>query len=154
MDFKLMQPGQENLAIEIVTTVFDEFIAPGYAQEGVAEFYKFANIEHLAKRSRTNHFTILAQEGETYLGLIEIRDSCHVSMFFVRKQFQRQGVGKALFKEALKMLKNGQGGPHALTVNSSPGSVNAYKKMGFIAETGEQCVNGIRFVPMKLPMIP
>ncbi|MCG8684629.1 MAG: GNAT family N-acetyltransferase [Desulfobacterales bacterium] len=150
MDITLMQHGQEALVIDLVKEVFDKYVAPGYAQEGIAEFYKFANVESLSTRSKENHFTVLAKEGQQILGILEIRDLGHISMFFVRSGSQGKGVGKVLLKDAIKRIKKERGDLIALTVNSSPNAVAAYKKHGFIAKAGEQCINGIRFVPMVL----
>ncbi len=150
MKFELMQPGQENLAIEIVSSTFDEFVAPGFSKEGITEFYKFADVDSLAKRSQINNFTIFAQKNDVPIGLIEIRDHSHISMFFVRKQFHGCGIGRALLQEAISLLLKKQNSLKELTVNSSPNSVMAYEKMGFTIKTKEQCVNGIRFIPMNL----
>ena len=71
-------------------------------------------------------------------------------MFFVKKQFQKRGVGKALLQEAIDLLSKTKKNQIELTVNSSPNAINAYKKMRFVVKSGEQCMNGIRFVPMSL----
>jgi predicted GNAT family N-acyltransferase len=39
-----------------------------------------------------------------------------------------------------------------ITVNSSPNATKAYEKMGFTVDDEEQCVNGIKFVPMSLDL--
>ncbi|THB73637.1 MAG: GNAT family N-acetyltransferase [Desulfobacteraceae bacterium] len=150
MKFQLMQPGQETLVIKIVSSTFDEFVAPGYSDDGISEFYKFANEKDLAKRSQINYFTILAQKNNVPMGIIEVRDNSHIAMFFVMKQFQKSGVGKALLQESINHLLKTQKLLKALTVNASPNSVEAYKKMGFKSQDKEQNVNGIRFVPMSL----
>lgn len=150
MNFSLMKSGQESVVIDIVKEVFDEILAPGYTQEGINEFYNFANVENLSERSKTNHFTILAQDKENILGIIEIRDLSHVSLFFVRTKFQNKGIGKALFHEAVKQITNKNQNIEELTVNSSINAVPAYKGIGFIAQSGKKCFNGIYFVPMKL----
>ena len=152
MKFSVMQQGQENTVIEIVKEVFDEIIAPGYTQEGIDEFYNFANVENLAKRSKLDHFTILAQDNAETFGVIEIRETNHVSMFFVRKNYQNKGVGKSLFNEAMTQIKKRNSNIEELTVNSSLNAVPAYERLGFIIQNGEQCFNGISFVPMKLSL--
>ena len=75
-----------------------------------------------------------------------------VDVFFVLSGFQKQGVGKRLFNEAVRRIKKEQNTYDNLTVNSSPNAVNAYKKIGFTAKSDEQCMNGIRFVPMNLDL--
>lgn len=154
MDFLLMQKGQEDSVIEVVKEVFDDVIAPGYTRQGIDEFYRFASATRLAERSGKNSFTIFARDDDTIPGIIEIRDLNHVAMFFVRRRFQNRGIGKALFKAALKEIENRDPDIEKITVNSSLNAVPAYERIGFSAEDGEQCVNGIVFVPMMLSLNP
>lgn len=145
-----MRPGQETLVIDLVTEVFDKFIAPGYTLEGATEFYKYANVDSLSKRSKLNHFTILAKDKLQVIGIIEIRDLSHIAMFFVRSKSQKKGIGRALLDDAIKRIPKERDEIKALTVNSSPNAVEAYKKYGFITTGDEQNINGIRFIPMRL----
>ena len=147
-----MQQGQESAVIEVVKEVFDGIVAPGYTREGIDEFYNYANEENLAERAKDTHFTILAQDNAEICGLIEIREPDHISMFFVRKNYQNKGVGKALFNEAMAQIKKRNPNVDELTVNSSINAVSAYEHLGFVAQGGEQCFKGMIFVPMKLSL--
>ena len=149
MEIELMQPGEEGLVIDLVREVFDEIIAPGYTREGVDEFYNFARAQALARRSEQDHFTLVARKKDHVLGIIEIRDLNHVSMFFVRIPAQGGGVGKMLFQAALAEIIE-RGGPlNSLTVNASLNAQKAYEALGFVARGGPQTFNGIRFIPME-----
>lgn len=61
LTYRLMVAGEEETVINIVTEVFNEFVAPQYSEEGVTEFYKYANATNLAERSKVNHFTVIAE---------------------------------------------------------------------------------------------
>jgi len=150
MRFEIMQPGQEDLAVDLVSRTFDTFVAPEFSRDGVEEFYRFANAGALAERCQDNCFVIFAYESKAPVGLIEIRDRSHIAMFFVKEVFQRRGIGRGLLQEAIRVLTESPEVPEEITVNSSPNSVSAYATMGFQARESEQCVNGIRFVPMAL----
>ena len=150
MDITLMQPGQERPAIDLVKAVFDRFVAPEFSQQGIAEFYKYANEDSLSRRTGVDHFTILALERHRILGILEIKDFCHVSMFFVRSNHQKKGIGRELLKDAVRRIQKKRNDLSELTVNASPNAVAAYAKFGFTSKSGEQCTNGIRFVPMVL----
>ena len=76
------------------------------------------------------------------VGVLAMRES-HISLFFVNKNYHRQGVGRSLFK----VIKEDYRGKK-ITVNSSPYAVNIYKKLGFAAKDHEQVTNGIRYTPM------
>ena len=150
IQYRPIKADDEEQAIDIVSTTFSEFVAPGFSDEGIAEFFKYANADAFRERARANHFTIVAQKSRDLIGLIEMRDNNHISLFFVRKQYQNMGVGKSLFKMAQKTCLKNRPDLEKMTVNASPNSVPAYEKMGFACDNTEQCVNGIRFVPMSL----
>ncbi|MDD2965798.1 MAG: GNAT family N-acetyltransferase [Bacteroidales bacterium] len=139
MQFAIMKPGQEEIVIDIVKEAFDEKVAPGYTEEGIEEFYKFANKNTLAERSKTNTFTLIAYQEQKAIGIIEIKEFCHVSMFFVKPEHQKKGFGKALFNEALSILSAKKIGPSTLTVNSSLNAVTSYERLGFKIKAKEQC---------------
>ena len=143
-----MQPGQEKIVISIVKEAFDKNIAPGYTQEGIEEFFKFANENSLAERTKSNSFVIIAYQDKKAVGIIEIKDYCHISMYFVKPQYQKKGYGKALFNEALSIIIGKGNGINKLTVNSSLNAVPSYERLGFKIQNEEQCFNGIRFIPM------
>ena len=154
MKLAVMERGQECAAIELVKEVFDEVIACDYTQEGVENFYHFANVKKLIERSESDHFTILAQNNGKIFGLIEIRSLSHVSMFFVRSACQNMGVGTSLFNGAVAHIKKQNPNINELTVNSSLHAVPVYETLGFVVQDGEQCLDGIVFIPMKLNFEP
>jgi hypothetical protein len=43
-----MVPGEEETVINIVTEVFNEFVAPQYSDEGITSFYKYAKCHKLS----------------------------------------------------------------------------------------------------------
>ncbi len=73
-----MRPGEESEVCELVKRVFDEFIAPDYSQEGIDEFFGYAQSDALAQRSQNNHFVLLAIVEGRPVGMLEVRDYGHV----------------------------------------------------------------------------
>ncbi len=152
IEYSFMQPGEEPEAIEIVAHVFNEFVAPGYSNEGVAEFFKYACPDALAERCRTGHIVVLARHNNRPVGILELREYRHICFLFVYKEYQGKGVGKTLVRQAVDLCLAKHPHLQKLTVNASPNSLNAYKKMGFSPDAPEQCSNGIRFTPMSKPL--
>ena len=145
----MMLEGQEDRVIQLVRSVFDEVVAVGYTREGIESFYGFADAKQLSRRNRENHFTLLAWNGEKLMGIIEIRDLSHVSMFFVHTRCQGRGIGRYLFDQAVGEIRRRSPQPRLeLTVNSSPNAVPMYTSLGFAAQGDIQCLGGISFVPM------
>ena len=147
--YDFLKPGEEDEVIDLILTTFNEFIAPGYSEERVTEFCDYANTKGLKSRAAKNHCTLVAKKDKKIIGAMEIRENNHISLFFVEKGFQKNGVGKDLLKHALKKCFGRNHLLEKITVNASPNAVGAYKTMGFKAEGPEQCINGIQMVPMS-----
>lgn len=132
-----------------IETIFDEFIAPEYTQEGVSEFKEYIDPEKIEGRLSNSHFMFFAlDENNKLAGLLEMRNSDHLSMFFIRKDMQRKGIGKRLLSSAINKCLNENPELKEISVASSPNSIKAYEKMGFQVTKDEKVINGLRFTPM------
>jgi predicted GNAT family N-acyltransferase len=145
-----MQPGEETAVCDLVNRVFDEFVAPLFAQEGVREFRTYTQPDAMRHRSQADHFVLVAAAPDQIAGMIEMRDWSHVSLLFVNKEFQGRGISRELLRQALDICQEQRPHLRQVTVNSSPNSVRTYERLGFRATSPEQLVNGIRFTPMIL----
>lgn len=127
-------------ACELVRQVFCCFEAPEYSREGIAEFQKtLENMDAL----RHMPFYGAFHEGEL-VGVLAMRKPQHISLFFVKEAWHRQGVGRLLF-DAMRRDYAEQ----VFTVNSSPYAVEIYRHLGFTPTDTEQLTNGIRYTPMR-----
>jgi len=132
-------------AIALAWTVFEEFEAPDYSEQGVSEFYNSIHDPQFLSRLRVYD----ACEGDRILGMIATRSGGnHIALFFVSGKYHRQGIGKALFARVCRDNTSGR-----ITVNSSPFAVPVYHRLGFKDMDTEQVTNGLRYTPMtyKLP---
>jgi GNAT superfamily N-acetyltransferase len=146
---------EENEIAEVhalVSSVFDEFVAPLFSDEGVNEFKSFIDPQKLRERLSLNSFILVAEIDVEMVGVIGIRDWCHIFLLFVRGNHQDKGIARALLSEALKRCNEVKPDLEKITVNSSPNAVGAYWRMGFIPTREEQLTNGIRYVPMVLDL--
>ena len=127
-------------ACELVWQVFCRFEAPEYSQVGIAEFQRsLENMEAL----RHMPFYGAFHAGEL-VGVLAMRKPQHISLFFVKDAWHRQGVGRLLF-DAMRRDYADQ----VFTVNSSPYAVEVYRHLGFVPTDTEQLTNGIRYTPMR-----
>jgi GNAT superfamily N-acetyltransferase len=149
--YRAMKAGEEQQVCSLVVRVFTKFVALLYSPEGVQEFLTYAaDPGRLRDRLRANRFVLVAELGGRIVGAIEVRNSDHISLFFIDGDSQRKGIGRELWRRALDAcLANRQDLPK-ITVHSSPNAVEAYQSLGFQPEGPEQTINGIRFVPMAL----
>jgi len=79
-----------------------------------------------------------------------MRNFNHISLLFVARERQRQGIGRQLLQEVLKIARRYEPELSAVDVHSSPNAVDAYERLGFKAVGPEKLVNGIYFIPMRI----
>lgn len=125
----------------LVLSVFMEYEAPDYSEEGIQTFVNIINNEEFIKGLEIYGAYIESR----IVGVIATR-SCgnHIALFFVDGKYHRQGIGRKLFETVIKESTSKR-----ITVNSSPYAVAVYLKLGFIPESEEQLVDGIRYTPMS-----
>jgi len=145
-----MKHSEEGIVCRLVVEVFSEFVAPLYSQEGVSEFLRYIDPDLMSKRAKSNHFVLMAELDNRLVGIIEIRDFIHISLLFVLRQAQRNGIAKQLLDYALKTCSQHNPNLSHVTAHSSPNSVEAYERLGFRSEGSEELDHGIRYIPMKL----
>ena len=144
-EVKSLQAEQLTEALSLVWEVFCRFEAPEYSEEGVAEFKNFLNNkEEIGKLDFYGAFDAASD----IVGVLAMRKPSHISLFFVKAEYHRKGIGRQLFEKMLiDYLLQGIG---VFTVNSSPYAVEVYRKLGF-EPTDDECItNGIRYTPMKM----
>jgi len=148
-----MKPGEEVEVSNLVARSFNEFIAPGFSEEGVEEFFKYANHRALLKRSEAgDHFVIAAEREGVIVGMIEIKKRRHVSMLFVDKSFHRKGMASELLRLAIEDIRSCDQIPYKITVNSSPFAVSFYERAGFKPTSEPKTIYGIVHIPMALEL--
>ncbi|QGY38753.1 GNAT family N-acetyltransferase [Pseudodesulfovibrio cashew] len=148
-----LPPEREAEAVALVRSVFDTAVAPGYGEQGRATFHDYVTQLAFSQRSQ-GAFALTAEQGGKVIGVIEVLDTGHVALLFVSPDRQGLGVGGELMRRAVAHCRRSSGAPTQFTVNASPNAVPAYERMGFAATNTEQELNGVRFVPMTMPLSP
>ncbi len=142
--------GQETAVFNLIKKVYDAFVAADYSSEGNAFFYNWIQPSKIAERQLNQNNIWLAFKGPEMVGMIEIRENKFISLLFVDKNYQGQGIAKALFEASLLEMRQRDAALEKVYVHASPFSVPIYRKMGFVA-TGIMCEeNGIKYVPMEM----
>jgi len=140
MEIRKTKPEETDGIIKLALSVFMEFEAPDYSEEGVRAFKAF-----LSDREMLSLFTIYgAFENGIPLGMLAARDGIHISLFFVDGGYQRKGIGTALFRHFLSEFH-----PDTVTVNAAPPALPFYRHLGFMETNSETLENGIRYTPMR-----
>ncbi len=145
-----MAAGEEPLVFALVERVFNEFVRSDFTPEGIEEFFRSARsfiFDHPA-----DHTIIVALAQGRVVGIIDLKDNQHISLFFVDSTCRSRGIGRALLHHAMDLASRRAPDNSAIDVNSSLYAVPVYEKLGFRRTGPEQTVNGIRFVNMVLSM--
>lgn len=127
-------------ALELCWRVFLEFEAPEYPAEGIAAFR--ASLDDPQRTRQLNFYG--AFDGDALVGVLCMRPPQHIGGFFVDAAHQRRGIGKKLFAAMRQDYARQE-----FTVYSSPCAVEIYRHLGFVPTDTEQCVDGLRFTPMR-----
>ena len=148
MIVRIARPDEIPAIQALVHEVFMRDVAPCYGIDGVDEFGRYNALRAYYDRQVNNHDLLVATRDGSIVGMLEMRETRHISLLFVTGALQRKGVGRALLREALEIVAGHNSLPAEVTVNSSPNAVEGYLRMGFELNGSEQVVNGIRYQPM------
>jgi len=141
VEVKKIDDTQITNAIDLIWQTFLQFEAPDYSEEGVKSFQEFIENKEIVK---TLEFWG-AYDEERLKGVIATNENRkHICCFFVKAQYQRQGIGRKLWN----FLRENSSSK-TITVNSSPYAVPVYHKLGFVDTDTEQLSDGMRYTPMQ-----
>ena len=145
-----IEAGEEFEVSRLVDRVFMEFISPIFSNRGTHEVRRYARAERLKERLEEGCFILLALWKGRIVGMIEVKEECHISLLFVDGEHQGKGIATKLANAAIKRCLKVDPFLKVISVNSAPNSVKFYEKLGFIPTDSERIQNGVRYVPMEL----
>lgn len=112
---------------------------------GIREFRDYIAKDAIAAKLSLGRLNMwCAEAAGDIVGVIAMREPCHISLLFVDARHHRRGIARALVDTAVKAYE----GCAQMTVNSSPYAVAAYARMGFDPLGEEMEKNGLRFTRM------
>lgn len=141
MIIKELKDNEIKDANDLAFKVFLKYEAPDYDVQGINEFKNSIYSKEFIEK----HSYYGAYEENNLLGMIATRNNNgHIAMFFVDEDMQSKGIGKKLFNEICKDNINTY-----ISANSSPYALAIYLHLGFKKSNDEQCINGIKFIPIR-----
>ena len=136
-------------AMELAWQVFQLFNAPEYTEEGAVKFRQFLKDEIIHKLFYAGEYRIFGFFVDDVIeGMISLRNKNHISLLFVDRDYQNEGVGFRLLTYLSQYCLEWEE-QSCITVNSSPYAVGFYHKFGFCDTDVPQFVDGISYTPMK-----
>lgn len=150
VEFAKYQKGEEVAIFKLIKKVYDEFVACDYSEEGNRFFYDWIDPLKMAERQKNERNIWVAKDLDEITGMIEIRDNNRISLLFVDKEYQQQGIASKLFSIALESCMKKDSELNLFYVHASPFSMPIYKRMGFVETDKMQEKMGIKFLPMEM----
>ena len=149
-NIRAIRAGEEVEVCNLVARSFNEFIAPGFSEQGVEEFFRYVNPRALHRRWRKGYHVLVAEDEGVIVGVVEVKKRRHISMLYVEKSYHHRGIASELINRAIEHILSKAPKTREVTVNSSPYAAPFYERMGFRSTEGEKVIHGILHVPMVL----
>ncbi|MCP4752667.1 MAG: GNAT family N-acetyltransferase [Proteobacteria bacterium] len=146
VSYRLIEPGEEEETFSMVDRGFHAFVREDFSAEGADEFHRA--IRDMIFNQPTSHSITVAVSEGGIVGMIDVKENYHISIFFVEPSRMGQGIGRGLLDTALAVCRRNKPDLEEIEVHSSPWAVPVYGKLGFEAAGPEQVANGIRFTRM------
>ena len=146
---KLAKARDWEAAIGVAWITFQQISAQVCDDEGAREFREgLTSTQLYIDFLQGNYLIFCAYQGQKVIGMLALKNKEHISLFFVKKEFQGQGIGKELLARCKAYCK--EQGISLLTVNAAPTGLPFYLANGFEAVNEERFEGGLRFTPMTL----
>ncbi len=146
---KLAEASDWDAAIGVAWITFQQISSQVCDEEGVRGFRDGLTSTQLYIDFLQGKYPLFcAYQGKKVIGMLTLQDMAHISLFFVKKEFQGRGIGKELLEACRTYCR--ERGVLDLTVNASPTGLPFYLANGFQASAGERFEGGLRYTPMIL----
>jgi GNAT superfamily N-acetyltransferase len=137
---------------ELAQAIAIQFIVDEFSRKGRALYLQELAPEVIAKRLAAKDFLFLvAEDGESLVGVAAMQGNWHLYHLFVAKGDQRGGLGRRLWQilrdEALSV-----GPPRSFKANVPRYAIAAYARLGFEADGAMREERGVCFQPMRFPV--
>jgi GNAT superfamily N-acetyltransferase len=147
-----MKAVEKTQASHLVIRTMENFVAHDYLEEGGWELLECIHTKRGKRFSGMDHFVLIAEMENQIVGTIEIRKNNHIALFCVEEKYRQRGIGRKLLKKALELCAEHNPELSEVNVNSLPGSVNIYERLGFHAEELEKKDTGTPYMPMHIAL--
>lgn len=129
ISYRLIRPGEKDETFAVIERGFNAYVREDFTSEGIEEFYRAVRI--MAFERPSNHFIVVAESNCQIAGMIDVKENCHISIFFVDPSCMGKGVGRGLLSHAIMLCQQNNPDIIEIEVHSSPWAVPVYGRLGF-----------------------
>ena len=149
MRIRPFRPADAPAVTQLTECCFENSIRPFYTETGALLFHTYVFPQQICERASQGALLLVAEEEGCIIGVAELRDGNHLSMFFTAPEFQNCGIGRKLLERLWKLAKKIDPSIRNFTAYAAPGAVEAYRHLGFEAIGPEMEESGVRYVPVS-----
>ncbi|WP_179957703.1 GNAT family N-acetyltransferase [Exilibacterium tricleocarpae] len=148
------RPAKTTDAAAISKLILDtqsQFSVENFSPEGERLLAKVCSAEAIEGYLESGYIYFVAEDEATIVGVIGVRDRCHIEHNFVRGDYHRQGISSQLWRLAKESCLQ-QGNKGEFELRASTFAIPIYERWGFVKEGEKQSIGGIIFTPMRLKL--
>ena len=148
---RLLDASELQMAMDLAWKVFSEYQAPRLPDEAVEEMWATLDYEYMLHRYGDGSVRLWgAFDDGRMVGMCVIRGLSYLQLLYVDGEYQGQGVGTNLLKQAVLDCKKQDEWLDHLTVSAPITAAGFFEKLGFAATGDEEVLDGMAVVPMLL----
>lgn len=136
-------PADAGAISELMIPLVTEFISYEYTEQGTTVMLTSMTPEVIRSNIDIAYEYFVAEENNTIVGVLGIKQGNHLFHCFVDKNYHRKHLGSKLWQHWLASAK-----PERVTVNSSKFAIRFYQALGFIGNNKIFEKNGVTCYPM------
>lgn len=150
MEFSLQDLSEADAAeaSAVVKLSFDRFVAPDWSAAACAHFTSDSTPLALAAKIKDAFHAAGARAAGRMVGFLMMRSPAKLNVLFVHPDFQRRGIGRALWERARIRVEAAQPQIQTVELNASPFAVPFYRSVGFVPISAEYSREGFRATHM------
>lgn len=131
----------------LIYALSTKYIAHEFTVEGAKTLLNSMQPDAIRKYIQSNYRYHVVEIDGQIVGVVGVKDNCHLYHLFVADEYQRQGIARKLWQVALEECVS-KGNTGKFTVNSSKHALSAYEKLGFVIRSEPEERNGVVCIPM------
>ena len=153
MNIRTIKPSEYREMFELIWDVFRIYVQPDWSSEGTTFFFEHfisENADYRQKVDRGEETCYGAFEGDKLVGVMTVSQHGNLSCAFVLPDYQRKGIGRALFQRVCEHIRAEHPLPFEIKLNASPYAVPFYRTLGFQAVAEKSEYHGMVSTPMVM----
>lgn len=151
-DIRLATPDDAPAISRVIKSLSGYFLThpDGAGAETVLQSIEPAGIAEFIAAPHFCHWVVCVQ-GQV-IAVAGLRDNTHLYHLFVAKEWQKHGVGRALWQKVMSAALT-VGNANAFTVNSTAYGQAVYERFGFTSTGPVTQRDGMMYIPMALKIV-